>query len=429
MPVPAECQSSQDEIDPVLREHQSPPSRVMSSPTPAKRMYDPTAPGFAENPWEELTWFRENDPVHRSAFGPTFLFRYGDSQRLLRDRTTSVEMANVQDNPEDRDLWQPAERAMINIDPPKHDRLRGLVVKAFTPARISAQRERMGELIDQILDPIADRSSIDYIDDFAGNIPGTVFTDMFALPGNVSRDIADWVVAISKAIDSIKTEEEIEAAKRAIEDMGGYLREVIAYKKANPSDDALCALIHARVDDDQLTEQEIIDQMSLLFTAGHETTVTLLQNTIHTLFNQRWAIDRWMADPKLAENLIEEVLRWEPPFIVSGRRINLADMQFSGVDVPAGTEILTVAASANRDPSVFGDDADEFKPERENARSHLSFGKGVHHCLGAALSRIETHVAVTRFLERFPEAHYAQQPTWRSRNFLRSLDNMTVDLN
>lgn len=401
----------------------------MSSPTSAKRMYDPTAPGFAEDPWEELTWFRENDPVHRSAFGPTFLFRYDDSLRLLRDRTTSVEMANVQDNPENRDLWQPSQRAMINVDPPTHDRLRALVAKAFTPARISAQRPRIRELVDQILDSIADHSSIDYINDFAWNIPGAVFTDMFALPGNVSRDITDWVVAISKAIDSIKTREEIEAAKRAIEEMGDYLREVIVYKKANPSDDVLCALIDARVDDDQLTEQEIIDQMNLLFTAGHETTVTLLQNTIHTLFNQRWAIDRWMADPKLAENLIEEVLRWEPPFIVSGRRINLADMQFNGVNVPAGTEILTVAASANRDPRVFGDDADEFKPERENARIHLSFGKGAHHCLGAALARIETHVAVTRFLERFPKAHYADQPTWRSRNFLRSLDNMTVGLN
>lgn len=156
-----------------------------TSPTPRSACTTPTAPGFAENPWEELTWFRENDPVHRSAFGPTLLFRYDDCRRLLRDRTTSVKMTNVQDNPEDRDLWQPSQLAVINVDPPMHDRLRALVAKAFTPARISAQRPRIRELIDQILDSITDHSSIEYTHNFAWKIPGAVFADMFALPGNV----------------------------------------------------------------------------------------------------------------------------------------------------------------------------------------------------------------------------------------------------
>jgi cytochrome P450 len=399
-------------------------------------LYNPFEPGYFDDPYAQFARLRELDPVHPTLDGNWMLFRYEDVFRILRDPSLSVDDRNIRysaraeqmaDIVRDRDLVR-EERSMLGLDPPDHDRLRRLVSKAFTPRAIEGLRPRVQQLVDEVLDRIEPTGRTDLIADLAFPLPFQVISEMLGMPEADMLQIRDWSNAMVKTIDPVISPEEVRAAADAAEKMDGYLDEVIAWKRANPAADMLTDLIRAEEDGDRLSPAELAAQVALLFIAGHETTVNLIGNGTRALLRHRDQWDRLVADPGLITDGIEELLRFDPPVQMS-RRIATADLEIDGHRIEAGSFMACMLASANRDPAKFGPDADRLDLTRENAGQHVSFGSGVHYCLGASLAKLEGQVAIGTFVRRFPNAELVDTPTvWNGRINLRGLAELPVSL-
>jgi len=218
----------------------------------------------------------------------------------------------------------------------------------------------------------------------------------------------------------------------AIRDTGEKMRalitDVIKWKREHLSDDLLSGLIASEENGDMLSDEELLEQVMLLYIAGHETTVNLIGNGTLALLRNRAAYEELGADPDLAADAVEELLRYDSPVQFS-RRITLRDIELGDQRIEAGSFVLTCLGSANHDPDRGGDDADRLSLTRPGAAQHLSFGSGVHHCLGAALARLEAQVALSAMARRFPAAELDDQPeAWNGRIVLRGLDRLPVSL-
>lgn len=317
---------------------------------------------------------------------------------------------------------------MLGLDPPDHDRLRRLVSKAFTPRAIERLRPRVQALVDDALDRIESTARTDLIADLAFPLPFQVISEMLGMPEGDMLQIRDWSNAMVKTIDPILTDEEMRAAADAAEAMDRYLDEVVGWKRDHPADDMLTDLIRAEEDGDRLTPRELAAQVSLLFIAGHETTVNLIGNGTRALLRHRDQWDRLVADPTLIDHGIDELLRFDPPVQIS-RRIALDELDLDGRRIAPGKFMACVLASANRDPARFGPDADRLDLTRPDAGQHVSFGSGVHYCLGASLARLEGRIAIGSFVRRFPDAQLVDvTPTWNGRINLRGLSELPIEL-
>ena len=205
------------------------------------------------------------------------------------------------------------------------------------------------------------------------------------------------------------------------------IAEAIAWKRTRDDDDILAAMIHAEEDGEQLTDAELLENVMLLFLAGHETTVNLIGNGVNALLDHPDQLRMLVADPSLDANAVEELLRFDSPVQFS-RRIALEPLEIEGVAIAPGDLVMTCLGAANRDPAKFGPDAAELRLDRPDAREHVSFGSGVHHCLGAALARLEGQEAIGRLVRRFPEMERAGAPTHNQRIVLRGYDDLPVTL-
>jgi cytochrome P450 len=398
---------------------------------------DPFSPGFFENPYEQYARVREADPVHRTPLGAWAISRYDDVVRVLRDQSLSVEEqhANLEFTPPPEvqarieERGRGGTRAMLNLDPPDHHRLRRLVSKVFTPKAVEQMRPRVQRLVDDALDAVAPHGTMDVITDLAFPLPFTVISEMMGIPeGHDRYELRSWSSALVKTLDPILTLDDWMAALDGGAHMRAFLDEVIAYKRAHPDDALLSGLIAAEEDGDRLTSDELIDQVVLLFVAGHETTVNLIGNGTLALLRHRDQLERLQRDPALDANAVEELLRYDSPVQMS-RRIALQPVEIHGVELEAGSVIMTMLGAANRDPRKWGPTADLLDLGREGAGQHVSFGGGVHHCLGAFLARLEGQVAVPTLVRRFPSLELAtDRLEWNGRIVLRGLQSLPVHL-
>lgn len=396
-------------------------------------LFNPLQDGFIEDPWPHLAEMRVHDPVHALAVGGWSLFRYDDVFAVLRDPSLSVEDRNADFGDLSRndllegfeDHEQPS--SILGLDPPDHTRLRRLVSKAFTPRTIEALRPRIEELVEQSLDSMGARGQADVVGDLAFPLPFDVISEMLGMPAADTTQIRDWSGAIVKTLDPILSEDEILAAHLANRAMSAHLAQVIEWKRAHPGDDLLTALIDAEEDGDRLTTKELRDQVALLFIAGHETTVNLIGTGLFELLRHPEQLEELRSDPGLAAGAVDELLRYVTPVQFS-RRIVRSDLELRGRTIPARSFMQTWLASANRDPEKFGDTADRLDLRRADAGQHVSFGSGIHYCLGASLAKLEGEVAIGGFVRRFPHATAAGAPVWNGRMNLRGLDEFVVDL-
>jgi cytochrome P450 len=400
-------------------------------------VFNPFDPDFAPNPYVSLAALREHDPVHETPIGLWMLFAYDDVLRVLRDPSLSVEDRNATVPPmmvnEEREALigerSGGSRAMLNLDPPDHHRLRRLVAKVFTPRVVEDLRPRVQQLFDDlVLDAEArDTETIDVIADVAFPLPFSVISDLLGMPDGQDRlQLRDWSGNLVKTLDPIVSDEDFVAALTAGDEMTAYLREILVWKRANPSDDLLSALLAAEDAGDRLTEQELIDQVLLLFIAGHETTVNLIGNGILSLLRNRAQMELLAGDPALDANAIEELLRYDPP-VQASRRISLIDIEIRDRVIPAKSFVLTSLASANRDAAHFGPTAEVLDLTRADAGSHVAFGGGFHHCLGAALARLEGQVAIAGLVRRYPRMELTGEPlVYNGRLVLRGLTALRI---
>jgi cytochrome P450 len=402
-------------------------------------MLNPFEPGFFDDPYSQYKLVREQDPVHFSPIGAIALFRYEDVHRVLRDPSLSVEEDKMMPLAVDADpdiaamLVERREGGthnMLNLDPPDHHRLRRLVSKVFTPRTIEELRPRVQQLVDEHLDrALASGGDVDLIASLAFPLPFIVISEMLGIPeGRDRSQLREWSGAVVKTFDPILTREEILASFDAIDNINAYITEVIAWKREHPADDLLSALIAAEDEGDRLSEVELMEQVLLLYVAGHETTVNLIGNGTLALLRNRDQLELLSTDPSVDTTFVDELLRYDSPVQMS-RRITVAPYEIGGKTIETGSIVMTCLGSANRDPAKWGATADVLDLRRADAREHMSFGGGFHSCLGAHLARLEGQVAMTTLVRRFPGVELATDtPEHNGRIVLRGLNELPVTL-
>jgi cytochrome P450 len=399
---------------------------------------NPFEPGFYDNPYRQYAEVQASRPIHKSEIGPWLVTRWEDVHTVLRKPGTSVEERNIaHEGPSRReqlaDLVEGREprssRAILNIDPPDHTRIRRLVSKAFTPRAVEQIRARTGEMVDDILDDLATREGpVDLISELAFPLPFAVISEMLGMPEGDRDQLRTWSHLVTQFLDPILAFKNAEAIFAASDNMWAVVNEAIAWKKARGDEgDLLSALIAAEDDGDTLSDAELVENVVLLFLAGHETTVNLIGNGTHALLEHPEQLARLIADPSLDTNAVEELLRYDSPVQFS-RRIALEPIEIGDQVVAPGEFVMTCLGAANRDPHKFGPTAGELDLGRADAREHVSFGSGVHHCLGAALARLEGQEAIGRLVRRFPDIAAAGAPTHNGRLVLRGYDELPVTL-
>ena len=389
--------------------------------------FNPLDPGFPANPYPHYAALRSTAPVFSTGMGPWLLTRYDDVVRVLRDPTMSVEARDTTAFPLPPEMMERigdrsrGSRAMLSLDPPDHDRLRRLVAKTFTPKTVAQLAPLCDRLVGSALDDAEARGEMDVIADLAFLLPFTVISEMLGMPMDRRDDLRAWSGALVKTLDPVFSMEEFEAALDAGDAMTAYVNAVIDEKRARPTDDLLSALIAAEDQGDMLDEQELIDQVILLYVAGHETTVNLIGNATLALLRNPDQAARLRADASLDQNAIEELLRYDPPVQFSGR-LSTRELTIDDITLPPGSMLMTGLAAANRDPAKWGPTADELDLGRENAGAHVAFGGGIHHCLGAALARLEGRSAIPALFRRFPDiALVDDAPVYNGRFVLRGM--------
>jgi cytochrome P450 len=398
-------------------------------------LFDPFAPGFTDNPYPQYEVMRSQAPVYEHPFGFWLITRYEEVFWLLR-AGLSVEDGNVASDSLLRQLREEvygdgAPRAsalsMLDRDPPDHTRLRKLVSKAFTPRAIQALRPRITALVDSMLDDMAAQRRVDLVDALAFPLPFSVIAEMLGTPAADHERIRQLTGTVVRSLEPVADPELIAAILAADEELSAIAAEMIAWKRANPADDLLTALIHAEDDGDVLDDNELVAQTLLLYIAGHETTVNLIAGGTLALLHHRPQFALLRDDPALVGNAVEELLRYDSP-VQATRRITLEPITAGGIQIPAGAFIMVSLGSANRDESFWGPDAAELKLDRENARQHVSFGAGPHHCLGASLARLEASIAFEHLAGRFPGLALDGDVVWNGRINLRGPAHLPVSV-
>jgi cytochrome P450 len=391
-------------------------------------LFNPFLPEFHADPYPFYRRLREQDPVHRTPMGFWVLTRYDDCVAVLRDarfgREEFQQMLSAVYGGEESDRLP---RSMLFRDPPDHTRLRALVSKAFTPRTIEQMRGHIQEIVDRLLARALGQGGMDVIEDLAYPLPVTVICEMLGVPVDDHLAIRGWSADIARSLDAIglRVDDSIvergRVARRALAD---YFRALVPERRARPRADLLSGLLAAEEQGDKLTEPEVIAMCLLLFIAGHETTVNLIGNGTLALLRHPAELARLQREPGLVPNAVEELLRYDSP-VQRTARITTEDVDVAGHAIAKGTMVVTALGAANRDPAQFPD-PDRLDVTRRDPR-HISFGYGIHFCLGAPLARVEGQIALGTLLGRAPGLALAETaPEWRESSVLRGLKRLRV---
>jgi cytochrome P450 len=397
-------------------------------------LFDPFAPGFTDDPYPQYAAVRAAAPVYEHPFGFWLLTGYDEVSWLLR-ANLSVEDRNVtagsllarREEMYGEEAGRPRGVSMLDRDPPDHTRLRRLVSKAFTPRAVQALQPRITGLVEAMLDAAEPQGRVDLVDALAFPLPFAVIAEMLGTPPADHDRIRQLSGTVVRSLEPVADPAVAAAIAAADSELTEIAAGMIAWKRANPADDLLTALTNAEDGGDVLDDDELIAQTLLLYIAGHETTVNLIAGGILALLRHPAQLGLLRDDPALIANAIEELLRYDSP-VQASRRITLEPVSISGVTVPAGAFVMASLGSANRDERFWGPDAAQLRLDRANARQHVSFGGGPHHCLGASLARLEASIAIARLIARFPALALDGEVTWNGRINLRGPAHLPVSL-
>jgi cytochrome P450 len=357
--------------------------------------------------------------------------RHSDIHALMRDPRLSSDPRKsagrtaiwTDDIPEGREIGAPP---FIFLDPPDHTRIRSLIVKEFRPRVIARLRPRIIEVIDELLNGVADREVIDFVAEFAMPLPITIICDLLGVPHEDVLRFQVWTRKIAHALDpgpTMTDEERVEGAA-AVGDLFSYCRELADSRRADPRDDYLSALVGVEETGETLDEHDLLTSIGLLLVAGHETSVNLISNAMLTLLRHPEQLRKLKLEPQMAPAYVEETLRYEPPVHIRNR-VALADLDVGGTTIPAGSNVALLLASGNRDPERFPR-PDCFDPGRDSA-GHFGFGGGPHFCVGAGLARLEAALALQALVARLEGPRLvADPPPYRPNAALRGPERLEL---
>jgi cytochrome P450 len=394
-------------------------------------LLDLSDPRFLADPYPFYRLLRERAPVWRSPTGLWVLSRHADIAAVLKDPRFGHDFEGKLSDPRARDelLEEPVFRglrlSMLVRDPPDHTRLRGLVAKAFTARRLEAMRPKIAALVEALLDAVEPRGRMDVIGDFARPLPVLVICDLLGIPeADRPRFLAGYRVS-GRALDPTPmTRAELDEVNAIAVRNRGYFEDLFERRRDADGDDLISALLHVRDEHDgRLSHDELAANIGLLFGAGHETTTHLIGNGLLALQRHPDQWQRLVAEPALAGNAVEELLRFDSSVQLTSRKA-FEDVTLDGTMVRRGESVMCLLGAANRDPEVYAD-PDRLDITRTGVRP-LSFGGGIHHCLGAQLARIEGEIVFRRLAERLPRLTLedVEHPTWKPTITLRGLTKL-----
>ena len=368
-------------------------------------------PAFLDDPYPWYAALRAHHPVHVLEDGGVFLSRHEDALAVYRSaHTSSDKKAEFAPKLGDSPLYQHHTTSLVFNDPPLHTRVRRILMGAVNQKAIARMEPNVARLVDTLLEEMAAKREVNFIDEFAAQIPIEVIGNLLAIPREERGPLRGWSVAILSGLEPKLTPEMFEAGNRAVTEFVDYLKVLVAARRKAPGDhesDVLTRLIQGEKDGEQLTEKELYHQCIFLLNAGHETTTNLIGNGLWALLSNPGEMQRLRADPALVPSAIEEMLRYDGPIQLNNRRLT-APLALSGTKLPADTRVTIGIGAANRDPAQFPD-AERFDVGRKPNR-HVAFGQGDHVCVGMNVARMEGRIALARLLARFSRIELAGEP-------------------
>jgi len=395
--------------------------------------FAPEDPSFVADPYPVYERLRSEAPLHYDAATDHWLVtRYEDVNALLRDRrlgrtyrhlASDREMGRPTPPPAQAPFWHLIEHGILDMEPPDHTRVRRLVAKAFTPRMVEAMRAPIDRLMGGLVDRVDGAGEFDLLHEIAEPLPVAVIAELLGIPEDDRPRLRPWSADICRMYELHPSDEDSAVAVRACVEFSDYLRTLSRERRARPTGDLISELALVVDDGERLTEDELIGTCVLLLNAGHEATVNVTANGWWTLFRHPEALAALRADPSLVPPAVEELMRWDTPLQLF-ERWALADVAIHGTTVPRGAEFGLVFGSANRDPSVFAE-PDAFRIDRD-PNPHLTFGAGIHFCLGAPLARIELQTSFRTLLRRMPALELVEEPRWKPNFIIRGVEALRV---
>jgi P450-derived glycosyltransferase activator len=360
-----------------------------------------------DNPYPLYERLRGRGPISRTRVGPWVSTSHPLCNRILRERGFGVGADGAQGGE--------GGLSFLEMNPPDHTRLRRLAAPAFSPKKMAGYTTRVEKTVQQLLDDLPDDGRFDLVSAFAAPLPIAVISDLLGVPTAHVDDFARWGATIGTALDGVKGVRHLRALMQANAGLEKMFQELFEVHRREPADDVISTIVAA--EGERITPAEMVPLCVLLFIAGFETTVNLISNGVMALLDHREQWSALRADPSLAGNAVEEILRYDPPVQRTGR-VALADTELDGVTVRRGEHVVTLIGAANRDPDVYTD-PDRFDITRALPVEHLAFSSGIHYCVGQPLARLEARIALQALAERLPALRRAGRSVPRNAATIR----------
>ena len=394
---------------------------VISALTTWERMesgvaYNPISDSVRNNPYEKYAELRSKDPIHRMRLiNAWVLTRYEDVDMVLRDHRR---FSNHDDD--DREF-----RSMLFHDPPDHTRLRSLVSRAFTPRSVAELEPRIRRVVQELLDDMEGRDRFDLISDFAFPLPVTVIAEMLGVPAQDIDRFRDWSNDIALTVEPTLDDEQTRRMEESFQELLDYFEDIIERRLKEPQDDMITALLNVEAEGDRLSRGELLATLTLLLVAGNETTRNFIGNGMLALLKHPDQLQRLRDNPDMLDSALDEILRYDSPVQIDQRTV-YEDVEIRGHRIRAGQRVINAIGAANRDPEVFAN-PDKLDIGRRE-KSHLSFGRGIHYCLGSPLAMMEGRIAFSSLLDRFPSMELESEPEFREQIVLRGVEDLWVEV-
>lgn len=405
-----------------------------AGPAPARVRFNPFSADFRRDPYPAYRQLREAKPVHRT-LGMWVLTRHADVTTVLRDRgfsagliprLVSQQAARLSQENVSR-IERLGRKSLVFTDNPDHARLRGLVNRVFTAQETAKLRPRVTEIAERLIERAWADGGMDAVADFAAPLPVMVMCDWMGLQGHIREHVGQWTHDIRFLLEpGLMKAGDFAHVCDVLETFATALEEVVAERREKPGDDLISRLLGTRTaGGDRLTEEELVFICVMCFVAGSETTKSLIGNGLLAQLRHPGQADRLRREPGLLRNAVDESLRYDCPLQLT-KRLATRDVEIGGERIREGDQVLLCLGAANHDPEVF-DRPEEFDVTRD-AKGHLSFGHGMHGCLGGMLAELQTHVAFERLYARPERLELLPEPLeWQDHSsIVRGLKRLPV---